>query len=88
MAVPAGGVNDLRAVFEQPQAEALVVRRDGEAIGVRQMAYRVQGAAEAPTLRAPPHYGEHTLEVLTQDAELSRAEADALVEAGVAAVGS
>ena len=81
------------------------MRRDDEAIGVRQMAYSVQApssshllsshfisshvlsshflscvlsppfsihtfsvqdAADAPALRAPPRYGEHTLEVCTR----------------------
>ena len=40
-AVPVGGVNDMEAVFEQPSAEALVVRlpSSGEALGVKQVAY-------------------------------------------------
>ena len=39
-AVPAGGVNDMKDVFKQPQAERLVVRNsDGAALGIRQIAY-------------------------------------------------
>ena len=38
-AVPVGGVNDMSAVFEQPQAEALVYRdvETDQALGVRQV---------------------------------------------------
>ena len=84
-AVPAGAVNDMHAVFLQPQAEALVVRRGDEVIGVRQAAFSVDGDTRSElTLRAPPRYGEHTMEVLMQEAGLSADEAAVLVEAGVA----
>jgi len=86
-AVPAGGVNDMEAVFEQPAAQALVVRApNGQPMGIRQIAYNVvAGGARQPELRAPPGYGEHTLAVLTEDAGLSAAEAQTLVEDGIAA---
>ena len=92
LAVPAGGVNDIEAVFEQPQAEALVVRGSGgEALGVRQVAYdersaRADGGRHEVVLAPPPSYGEHTVEVLTAQAGLSHCEVATLIEAGAAAV--
>ena len=98
-AVPAGAVNEMRDVFAQPQAEALVVRRSrrrgdaggepGEAIGLRQVAFSVRGADGRPEtprpLRPPPRYAEHTREVLTAHAGFSAAEVEHLIAEGAAA---
>ena len=59
-AVPVGGVNDMEAVFEQPPAEALVVREQQpqgqgqqeegclpRALGVRQVAYQRKDGPES-----------------------------------------
>jgi crotonobetainyl-CoA:carnitine CoA-transferase CaiB-like acyl-CoA transferase len=85
--VPVGGVNDLGDVFEQPQAEDVVVRGDGGQVqGMRQAAF-VSGSDEplpAVTLRQPPRYGEHTREILEEVAGMSSAEVDALLEQGSA----
>lgn len=83
-AVPVGGVNDMEAVFEQPPAEALVVREPctGEAIGVKQVAFQRKDGPESPQfegqqpLGSPPRYAEHTVEILTgvlgmEDAEIA-----------------
>ena len=85
-AVPCGAVNDMASVFSQAAAERLVVRHNGEAIGMRQIAF--DGGAEGLTapceLTAPPHYGEHTRQVLRQIAGMTDAQVDELVSAGVA----
>lgn len=85
-AVPAGAVNAMSDVFAQRQAQALVVRNsDGDAMGVRQIAYTVvEGGSQDATLRPPPRYGEHTVDVLTRDAGMAAQEVEALIESGAA----
>ena len=83
-AVPVGGVNDMEAVFEQPPAEALVVREpsSGEALGLKQVAYQRKNGPESAgyqgqqPLRSPPRYAEHTVDILSgllgmEDAEIA-----------------
>lgn len=82
--VPAGAIADMQSVFETPQAEALVVRdRSGtDALGLRQVAWRGDGvAAHSPA--APPGYGQHTAEILTE-LGLGQSEIKQLIDAGVA----
>ena len=86
-AVPVGGVNDMQAVFEQPPAEALVVRDDdtagGKALGVRQVAYQRKGGAEtAAELAKPPRYAQHTREVLGGRLGISDGELERLLAGG------
>jgi crotonobetainyl-CoA:carnitine CoA-transferase CaiB-like acyl-CoA transferase len=62
VAVPVGPVNDMEAVFEQPQAQELVV---GETRGIRQVAFkRDNGPERWADLSAPPRYAQHTAEIL------------------------
>ena len=86
-AVPAGGVNAMAAVFDQPQAEELVVRDDqGEAIGLRQVAFK--GEEQPVQLSRPPGYGQHTEELLERVAGLTAQEVRELLDSGVAASAS
>lgn len=70
-AVPVGGVNDMEAVFEQPPAEALVVREQQQqpqgqqeegclprALGVRQVAYQRKDGPESAYATAGDGSGE------------------------------
>jgi crotonobetainyl-CoA:carnitine CoA-transferase CaiB-like acyl-CoA transferase len=89
-AVPVGGVNDMEAVFEQPPAEALVVREpsSGEALGLKQVAYQRKGGAECSDyqgqqqLRSPPRYAEHTVDILCGELGMEEAEVAALLASG------
>jgi crotonobetainyl-CoA:carnitine CoA-transferase CaiB-like acyl-CoA transferase len=51
--VPFGFVNDMAAVFRQPQADRVLLR-DGELHGVR--SFVASGVGTVPALRAPPRY--------------------------------
>ena len=95
MAIPAGGVNSLDAVFNQPQAQELVFRDtdSGDPVGLRQIAFKEyyslssSGKLEQTTsveLANPPIYGEHTTDVLMEHGGFSSEEVDDLVQSGVA----
>lgn len=65
--VPAGGVYDMKEVFEQPEAKAMLIEgtldQERPLKGVRSIAFRMKALNfDAPA--APPHYGEHTVQVL------------------------
>lgn len=65
--VPAGGVFDMKEVFDLPESQEMImksVKEDNQTLkGVRSIAFRMKELNfEAPS--APPHYGEHTSEVL------------------------
>lgn len=74
--VPAGGINDMKSVFEIPSAQELVVYpRSGHhgqarAIGLRQVAFKgsPEGlqADDCSALSEPPAYGQHTKQVLDE----------------------
>ena len=89
-AVPVGGVNDMEAVFEQPPAEALVVREpaSGEALGLKQVAYQRKDGPESADctgqqqLLPPPRYAEHTVEILSEELGMEGAEVAALLASG------
>lgn len=81
--VPAGAIADMKAVFETPQAESLVVRDEqGHALGLRQVAWLGDGAAESVPTRTPA-YGEHSKEILMQlgltDSEVASLRQDGLI---------
>ena len=60
--VPAGAVRDVPAVFEQSEAERLILHKDGLG-AVRTIAYRLNGGELSP-LSPPPHYAADTRAVL------------------------
>ncbi|TPE44186.1 CaiB/BaiF CoA transferase family protein [Pontibacter mangrovi] len=53
--VPAGAVHTIPEVFEQPQAQQMLLQHKGAKPGLRQVAFRLQGQ-EAPALTPPPAY--------------------------------
>ena len=64
--VPAGAVNDLQTVFNDPAVAGLVLRapRDAAAAaGLRTVAFRMSGLPEPVSLSPPPHLGAHTAQV-------------------------
>ncbi|CAE7376684.1 unnamed protein product [Symbiodinium natans] len=81
--VPAGAVADMAKVFDTDPAQALVVRDEGgKPVGLRQVAWLGdRPSAESP--RRPPGFGEHSVEVLTEDLQLSPADVQRLLEDGV-----
>jgi crotonobetainyl-CoA:carnitine CoA-transferase CaiB-like acyl-CoA transferase len=61
--IPAGIIQNVKEVFEQKETNPLVVKASG-LTGVR--SYVAQGIDTAQSLLPPPHFGEHTQEVLAQ----------------------
>ncbi|MEM1041229.1 MAG: CaiB/BaiF CoA-transferase family protein [Bacteroidota bacterium] len=82
--VPAGAVNDLPAVFEQPAAQALVVRDEALA-GVRHVAFQ-PGSGIAETLTPPPRYAADTRTVLAERLGTDEETVERLRRAGVVEV--
>lgn len=68
--VPAGGVFNMKEVFEQPEAAELLMEGktdDGKALkGMRTIAFSFDGDNSMYPLTPPPHYGEHTIKVLSE----------------------
>ena len=60
--IPAGAVNTMPEVFEQPQARAMTLQATDHPPGLRQTAFSLSDADSS--LRPPPRYAEHTAAVL------------------------
>jgi crotonobetainyl-CoA:carnitine CoA-transferase CaiB-like acyl-CoA transferase len=61
--VPAGAINDMRQVFEQPLAQAMTLPFADAPTGLRTTAFESDAAGD---LLPPPHYAEHTEMVLQE----------------------
>lgn len=84
--VPAGPVNDLAGVFDDPQviARELVQTYDDPVLGpIRYVASPTQFSGWRPSPEPPPRLGQHTRAVLQERLALDDAQIDALVRAGV-----
>ncbi|OFX83263.1 MAG: carnitine dehydratase [Bacteroidetes bacterium GWF2_33_16] len=66
--VPAGGVYDMKEVFELPEIQELIMESEttgGIPIkGLRTIAFSMDGKTKFAEISAPPHYGEHTQQIL------------------------
>jgi crotonobetainyl-CoA:carnitine CoA-transferase CaiB-like acyl-CoA transferase len=66
--VPAGGVFNLQEVFEIPEAKEMIIESTtgyGKKIkGVRTVAFTFNGKEKSGKVSPPPHYGEHTVQIL------------------------
>lgn len=85
--IPAGGVYNMKEVFEQPEARELVLTSKttgGHPIeGVRTVAFTMDCQPPEETIMAPPHYGEHTREILTEMLKVTREQMEQLIADGV-----
>lgn len=86
--VPAGAVNSMDAVFQQPSAQSMTVEctlaGGSQITGIRQAAFKLDGK-RGRTPERPPSYGEHTRQVLGQMLGLQTPELDELEQQGVIA---
>ena len=68
--VPAGGVFNMKEVFGQPEAAELLMEGiidNGKTLkGMRTIAFSFDGDNSMNPLTPPPHYGEHTIKVLSE----------------------
>lgn len=66
--VPAGGVYDMEEVFNLPEAKELVMESETDSgfkiKGLRTVAFTFDGKDKPNQISAPPHYGEHTVQIL------------------------
>jgi len=82
--VPAGGVYNMKEVFEIPEVQELVM--DGKTTsdmpikGLRTVAFSMGENAKPMKLQAPPHYGEHTVSVLKEILGYSAEDINSLIE--------
>ncbi len=87
LAIPAGGVFDMQEVFEQPEAQAMLMTsatEGGDPIqGVRSVAFTADFCPGESQVLPPPSYGSHTRDVLAHRLGLQAAEIEALIERGV-----
>ncbi|MCI4667764.1 MAG: CoA transferase [Bacteroidia bacterium] len=60
-AIPAGGINSMKEVFELPQGREMLYS-DGKLKGVRSAVF-LKGKASKAALLPPPHYDEHGSEI-------------------------
>jgi len=84
--VPAGIVNDVPAVFDQSTAQKMVLNPEGEPAGLRQTAFP-HPDDNAPSLAPPPHYAEHTTQILSTHLGHSPERISTLRDDGVIAGG-
>lgn len=83
-AIPAGGVFNMKEVFELPEVQDLVMESkttSGMPIkGLRTVAFSMGENTKPIKLQAPPHYGEHTMSVLKEMLGYSAEEINSLIE--------
>ncbi len=66
--VPAGGVFNMKEVFETPEAAAMLIEapfNSGSIKGVSSVGFSSDRIEVAKNLLPPPHYGEHSKQILT-----------------------
>ena len=85
--VPAGGVFDMKEVFEQEEAIPLMmhsVNDEGNQLkGLRSIAFSMKDHTFATVPETPPHYGQHTALVLGDILGLTHEEIQSLIEKNV-----
>ena len=79
--IPAGIVNDVPAVFDQPTAQKMVLNPENEPAGLRQTAFP-HPDDDAPSLGPPPHYAEHTTDILRNQLGHTSDDIDTLAKNG------
>jgi crotonobetainyl-CoA:carnitine CoA-transferase CaiB-like acyl-CoA transferase len=85
--IPAGGVFDMKEVFGVPESETMMLEgtyEDGRRIrGVRSVAFTAGRMETHPGMSPPPHYGQHTRELMRDWLGLSDDETERLTQKGV-----
>ena len=81
--VPAGAINDMRQVFEQPLAQGMTLPFDDAPTGLRTTAFEMGAEMDATDdLLPPPHYAAHTEAVLRERLGLSGGQIQQYVNQG------
>jgi crotonobetainyl-CoA:carnitine CoA-transferase CaiB-like acyl-CoA transferase len=82
----------MQEVFEQPEAAELLMEGktdDGKAFkGIRTIAFSFNGDNSMYALTTPPHYGEHTIKVLSELLGMGDETIEKLIEKRVVYAGN
>jgi crotonobetainyl-CoA:carnitine CoA-transferase CaiB-like acyl-CoA transferase len=81
--VPAGLVQNMREAFEMPETRDLMFQKE-DVLGVRSIAFQPFPQISSHFL-PPPHFGEHTQEILTEFLNYTAEQAEKLKQQGVTA---
>ncbi len=85
--IPAGGVFNMQEVFEVPEAQPMVLQGKYETgmeiKGVRSIAFSTTDKMSVENLTPPPHYGEHTREILASVLNYENEAIQELINKGV-----
>ncbi len=85
--IPAGGVFNMKEVFEVPEAKEMLLEatyEDGMSIrGVSSLAFQPGGMKDGSSLSPPPHYGAQTAKVLKEWLSLKDQDINNLISKGV-----
>ncbi len=85
--IPAGGVLNMQEVFEKEETQPMILQgqyEDGMQIqGVRSVAFKTSDSLSLEELSPPPHYGEHTCQILQEELHYSEEQIVQLIEKGV-----
>ena len=84
--VPAGGVFNMKEVFETPEAREMILEADmnsGTIQGVSSIAFTSDSFTTDSDLSPPPHYGQHTKLILAELLGFKSEQIDKLLEKNV-----
>ncbi|GAB1418742.1 CaiB/BaiF CoA-transferase family protein [Bacteroidales bacterium] len=81
--VPAGGVFNMQEVFEQHEAQPMLLSAKDNAgktlKGVSSLAFQMKDATFGVELMRPPHLGEHSIEILKEFTHLTNQQIETLL---------
>lgn len=80
--VPAGAIRNLEEVFQEPEIQNVILS-SGDFKGVRTFVCRRDGMPQDSHLLPPPHFGEHSRQILHELLKFSPTTVDSLVDRGV-----
>jgi crotonobetainyl-CoA:carnitine CoA-transferase CaiB-like acyl-CoA transferase len=84
--VPAGGVFNMKEVFETPEAKEMILEApvNGNSIqGVSSVAFNINGQQTNGNVAHPPHYGEHTFHILVDELGLEMEKIENLISQNI-----
>jgi crotonobetainyl-CoA:carnitine CoA-transferase CaiB-like acyl-CoA transferase len=85
--IPAGGVFNMKEVFEVPESKPMILDAEfenGASIkGVRSIAFNTSDKMTVEKLSSPPHYGQHTQEILQEVLKYDQNTITQLINKGV-----
>jgi crotonobetainyl-CoA:carnitine CoA-transferase CaiB-like acyl-CoA transferase len=84
--VPAGGVFNMQEVFETPEAQEMILEApvgENAIKGVSSIAFSINGLPSSGGMNHPPHYGEHTYQILCDELGMELEEIENLISQNI-----